>query len=316
VDTIQTRKWARGLLRGLWFKAFLFFERLGLHVLRKTFYSPIQDYRWLAQNQEFWIAPCSLVGIDWRLNTQLEWLGKICGPYHSEVAGLRFFNESAARDWGPGFGPVESQVLHCFIRTHTPPRIVEVGSGQSTALMLHASEMNAKEGRLASGITCIEPYPRKALRQLQDITLLKLPCQAVPISVFSQLVAGDLLFIDSSHAVKVGSDVLRIYLEIIPRLPSGVFIHVHDINLPYLYNRSTLSSFFMQGSQETSILVALLTENRRLTVLASLSALYYDRTEELRTILSDFKPQPTVYGLCPSHTLAGHAPNSIWLQTC
>ena len=85
MNAIQTRKWARGLLRGLWFKAFLFFERLGLHVLRKTSYSPIQDYRWLAQNQKFWITPCSLVGIDWRLNTQLEWLGKICRPYHSEV---------------------------------------------------------------------------------------------------------------------------------------------------------------------------------------------------------------------------------------
>lgn len=315
MDAIQTRKWARRLLRGLWFKAFLAFERVGLHVLRKTFYSPIQDYHWLAQNQEFWIRPCSLIGIDWCLNTQLEWLGKICGPYYSEIAGLRFFNESAARGWGPGFGAIESQVLHCFIRAHAPPRVIEIGSGQSTVSMLHASEMNAKEGRSVSRITCIEPYPRKALQQLQDVTLLKLPCQAVSNSVFSQLATGDLLFIDSSHAVKVGSDVLRIYLEIIPRLPSGVFIHVHDINLPYLYNRSTLSSFFMQGSQETSILVALLTENRRLGVLASLSALYYDRAKELKAILSDFEPQPTVDGLCPSYPLPGHAPNSIWLQT-
>jgi hypothetical protein len=66
--------------------------------------------------------------------------------------------------------------------------------------------------------------------------------------------AGDLLFIDSSHAVKTGSEVLRIYLEIIPGLPAGVYVHVHDINLPYLYSRDALSAYY--ASQETALCAA------------------------------------------------------------
>jgi hypothetical protein len=181
--------------------------------------------------------------------------------------------------------------------------------------MLHASELNAREGRPASQITCIEPYPRKALLQLKGVNLLKQMCQAVPNSVFSQLRPGDLLFIDSSHSVKVGSDVIRIYLEIIPSLPARVFIHIHGINFPYLYNRSTLSPFFMNNSQEAALLAALLTGNQRLWVLSSLSALHYDRPREMKSLLADYEPEANIDGLCPSYPPTGHSPDSIWLET-
>jgi hypothetical protein len=309
------RRRIRGLGRDLWFRAFLLFERLGVHVLPKNFYTPIQDYHWLEANKELWMGRSGLSGVEWNVERQMEWVNEICGPYHREVSGVEFHEESAAREWGPGFGAVETEVLHCFVRSKAPERIVEIGSGQSTFCMLRAAELNVKEDRTASQITCIEPYPRKALRELKGVRLLKQMCQEAPSSVFSELRAGDLLFIDSSHAVKVGSDVIRIYLEIIPNLPAGVFIHIHDINFPYLYNRSTLSPFFMNNSQETVLLAALLTGNQHLSVLASLSALHYDRAQELKSLLPDYDPEGNVEGLFSLYPRKGHAPNSIWLET-
>jgi hypothetical protein len=313
--TLGMRRRVRRLGRDLWFKVFLLFERLGVHVLPKSFYTPVQDYHWLKANKGLWMERCGLSGVEWNVERQLGWVEEICGSHYREVGGLESYQESAARGWGPGFGPIESQVLHCFVRSKVPARIIEIGSGQSTICMLRASELNAKEGRTASEITCVEPYPRKALRELKGVRLLKQMCQEVPRTVFSELRAGDLLFVDSSHAVKVGSDAIRIYLEIIPNLPAGVFIHVHDINLPYLYNRSTLSPFFMHNSQENVLLAALLTGNEHLSVLAALSALHYDRPQELKNLLPEYDPDGNIEGLSSCYPLKGHAPSSIWLQT-
>src|SRR5262249_16248942 len=151
------------------------------------------------------------------------------------------------------------------------------------ACALHAVELNQREGRPGSRMVCVEPHPQPALRSLGAITLIEEPCQTVPDSVFEQLRAGDLLVIDSTHSVKVGSEVLRIYLDIIPKLPAGVYIFIHDIFLPYLYPRHTLFRFF--AWQETALLLALLMGNRRLTVLASLSGLHYDRPDQLDSLL-------------------------------
>lgn len=306
----------RTLLRQIWFKAFLLFERLGIQIFPKSYYSPIPNFHWLANNQQIWAGPCRLTGIDWDLEKQLDWLRKICRPYYQEVAGLAFFEENQACEWGPGFGSIESQVLHCFVRSEVPTRILEIGSGLSTVCMLHASDLNLQMGRCRSQITCIDPYPTKRIQEVANISVLKQPCQAVSHAIFAQLRRGDLLFIDSSHAVKVGSDVIRIYLDVIPSLPPGVFLHIHDVNLPYLYDRSTLSSYFFANSQETALLTALLTQNAHLAVLSSLSALHYDRPQELVELVSDYKPQASFQGLCLSYPPEGHFPNSIWVQTC
>src|SRR2546422_10983911 len=98
--------------------------------------------------------------------------------------------------------------------------------------MLTAVRLNQQEGQRGSRLICIEPYPTKGFARLEGITHLREFCQAVPMSLFRELGAGDLLFVDSSHAVKTGSDTQRIYLEVIPHLPPGVFHHIPDITLP------------------------------------------------------------------------------------
>jgi predicted O-methyltransferase YrrM len=298
--------------RGAW-KVFLLLDRLGVHILPKHYYTPVPDYHWLRQQPEAWMGRAPLTGVGWDLDQQVDWLAHICRPYYNEVVGLNWFRQAARQALGPGFGPVESQILHCFIRSQAPPRIVEIGSGVSTMCMLNALSANQREGRPPSEVVCVEPYPSKALRENRNITLIEQPCQMVPRTVFAQLRSGDLLFIDSSHAVKLGSDVIRIYLDIILGLSAGVFIHIHDIFLPYLYPRAALSYPF--GSQETALLLALLTNNEHLSVLASLSALHYDRTQELARIASDYQPQANFEGLAVDFPAKGHFPNSLWLRT-
>jgi hypothetical protein len=133
----------------------------------------------------------------------------------------------------------------------------------------------------------------------------------VDLSLFRQLEAGDLLFIDSSHAVKTGSDVLMLYLEVIPMLKPGVLIHIHDIYLPYTYSPDCLENYF--GWQETALLLALLKGNPGLRVLCCFSALHHGKREALQQILADYSPpEKFALGLAPA-AARGHFPSSIWL---
>ncbi len=302
------------LLTKISFSLFSLLDRGGLHVLPKHYYTPVPDYDWLNKNKQVWTGRANLSGVHWDLDEQLEWLAQTCLHYYHEVAGLEFYEQTIASAVGPGFGPIESQVLHCFIRANAPPLIVEIGSGVSTACMIYASGLNRQEGKSPSRIICVEPHPRKAFRKVENIRHLEQPCQTVPHSTFEELGPGDLLFIDSSHSVRVGSDVIRIYLDIIPKLAPDVFVHIHDIFLPYLYQRSVLSNYF--GWQETSLLLALLTNNKQLSILTCLSALHYDRTEKLVRLLRDYKPRDGLEGLDQCSAPEGHFPASLWLRTC
>lgn len=301
-------------LRNRLFQSFFSLDRLGVHVFPKHYYSPMPDFAWLRDNQEAWVGPSSMRGVRMETSEQLAWLEETCADYYKEVGGLKYFNDLTAGGWGPGFGPIESQVLHCFIRKWQPRRVIEIGSGVSTMCMLRAGELNCDEGGIEPKITCIEPYPREALRKQEDrVRLVTEVCQKVPTSIFSELSEGDLLFIDSSHAVKVGSDVVRIYLDILPQLAKGVIVHIHDIYLPYLYPRSVFQRPY--GWQETALLLALLTNNDHLSVLCCQSLLHYSCPELMRKVLTDYVPAENHHGLDVANGASGHFPASTWLRT-
>lgn len=297
----------------LLFKSFSILDRAGIHLMPKHYYTPVPDCSWLESNRPLWIGRSSLTGIAWDLDAQFAWVKDACEPYYGEVAGLEFYRSLTQTGAGPGFGEIESQVLHCFMRRYAPANVIEIGSGASTMCMLEAARLNQRKGERVSKITCVEPFPSSTVRSSKEIELIAKVCQEVPHSLFDRLSNGDLLFIDSSHAVKVGSDVLRIYLEIIPRLPPGIFIHIHDIYLPYAYPRNVFTKPFWW--QETAMLMALLINNPKVKVLSCLSALHYDYSEQLQKVLPDYSPAPNEEGLSVSSSTQGHFPASIWLQT-
>jgi len=293
---------------------FLFLDRLGVHVIPKHFYTPVADYTWLRNNREVWEPAWDMTGVHWDLNEQIRWLNEVCSGYVEEVAGLRHYQHVGSAGLGYGYGPIESQVLHCFVRKFAPRRIIEVGSGVSTACMLDAARRNEGEGRNPSEILCIEPFPKKQFAHVAGITHVERMVQTVDPAIFDRLQAGDLLFIDSSHAVKTGSDVTALYLNVLPRLRPGVHVQIHDISLPYLYVRDTLSTVF--GWQETMLLAALLTGNSQIRINACMSGLHYGRQAQMRNILPDYRPQRSDSGLSsPAEDPELHFPSSIYLET-
>ena len=121
-----------------------------------------------------------------------------------------------------------------------------------------------------------------------------------------------MLFIDSSHSVKTGSDVNFLLLEVLPNLKPGVLVHLHDIYLPYVFPRNVLEHFF--DLQETALLLALLKGNRGLRVACCLSALHYDAAGDLEILLSDYIPQNNVSGGLAHLEGHGHFPASLWVE--
>ena len=211
----------------------------------------------------------------------------------------------------PGFGYIEAECLHGFLRHHKPRRIIEIGSGVSTYCALHAADMNAREGSPAT-ITCVEPYPSDFIRTVKGIDLVERRAEQLDPAFFDQLEAGDFLFIDSTHAVKPKGDVEFIYLELIPRLKPGVLIHIHDIHLPFTHQRDLLTTRFQWA--ETILLTALLTGNQNLSVLFCLSLLHYDEPEGLREVFPEYRREPGEDGLDVREREL-HYPSSIYLET-
>lgn len=133
-----------------------------------------------------------------------------------------------AQDWFPG---LDAAAAYAMVRTRKPGRIVEIGSGHSTRFLARA----VRDGGLNTKITAIDPAPRADLSRLQGIDLIQSVVQDADLSVFDTLGAGDILSIDSSHILMPGTDVDLLLSEIVPRLPAGALLHIHDIFLPWPY---------------------------------------------------------------------------------
>ena len=129
------------------------------------------------------------------------------------------------QDWFPR---LDAAMAYSMVRTLRPRRIVEVGSGHSTRFFARA----IADAGLDATITAIDPAPRADLVGLKAVKLLRKPLQEVGAEPFAELAAGDILAIDSSHALMPGSDVDMLQNRILPELPAGIIVQVHDIFLP------------------------------------------------------------------------------------
>ncbi|MFO1150932.1 MAG: class I SAM-dependent methyltransferase [Alsobacter sp.] len=151
-----------------------------------------------------------------------------------------------SQDWFPR---LDAAAAYAIVRRAAPARIVEVGSGHSTRFLARA----VADGGLATRITCIDPAPRAAIAAL-DVTHVPAVLAGADPALFAGLAAGDVLFIDSSHIAMPGTDVDRLVLDVLPRLPAGVLLHVHDILLPDAYP----PDWDWRGYNEQTVIGALL----------------------------------------------------------
>jgi hypothetical protein len=200
------------------------------------FYSAIPDLNDVARRSEqIFAAPDALPGIDLGHERQLALVPELAreaalAPFADEPQGrVRYGYDN------PFFGPADALAWWGLLRLRRPPRVVEVGSGWSTAVLLDAVE--ATDGWNPE-LTFVEPYPERLqelVREEDDAALWQLGVQDAPREIFTALEAGDVLFIDSTHVAKVGSDVNLLLLDIVPSLAPGVLVHIHDILYPFEY---------------------------------------------------------------------------------
>jgi len=221
------------------------FKRLALtefFVPPGHFYSPIVD-RTEAEAQFARITsegiPESVPGITIDRNEMRQTWQKlvqlmVAAPFAELPAnGLMYGFNNPYYGWGDG------SVLYGMVRHYRPNRVIEVGSGWSSACMVDTVETSTA---LKCEFTFIEPYPSPLLRELvardlrfSRVRLIDHPVQCVPYTTFSELQSGDILFIDSSHILKTGSDVCYELFDILPRLSKGVLVHFHDMFWPFEY---------------------------------------------------------------------------------
>ncbi|HEY6491071.1 MAG: class I SAM-dependent methyltransferase [Terracidiphilus sp.] len=211
-------------------------DGLGVSVTPLHFYFPVPNIKSLEQKD--WRAPRPCGAFDYRLEEQIERLGREIRPYAKEWSFAERVNgDPQAFHVNNGFFErVDAEVAYSFVRHRKPRRVIEVGSGHSTLVLAKAMRRNAEEGAEGT-FTAIEPHPRGFLKDgLPGLTdLLEARVQEVPLEVFRKLQAGDVLFIDSSHVVAMDSDVLYECLRILPALAPGVRVHFHDIFAPLDY---------------------------------------------------------------------------------
>jgi len=303
----KTKDKAKNFSRKIWEIS----QRIGLDILPQHYYSNLPNLKELKKEKE-WLKPHSMYGINGiEITKQLAFASRCCTRKYLQdrMKNQNIYFNACSINKAEGFGPIEADFLFCFIFTKKPKRIIQIGCGVSTAVILEASSLANYKPR----IICIEPYPNKFLKNAvmqHKITLLAKKVQKVPLKIIANLEEGDLLFIDSTHMVKPGSEVALIITEILPRLQRGVYIHFHDITFPYDYPRHLLNKdlFF---PNESIMLHAFLINNPNFTIKTSLSMLHYTRQPEMKKMLPNYKPGSDEFGL---EKTQGHYPSSIFLQ--
>jgi hypothetical protein len=203
------------------------------------FYSPIADPKDIAERSDsIWKKKDSLLGIDMNLAFQLNLLNEL-RPHNTSIDYPLKQPESATEYFyeNDQYPILDAEFLHTALCHFKPKNVIEVGSGYSSLI---TASVNLKLFNKKINFTCIEPFPRQFLIDgVPGINqLVREKVENVPFDFFDVLNENDILFIDSSHVSKIGSDVNYLFFEILPRLKPGVIVHIHDIFLPDEYPKT------------------------------------------------------------------------------
>lgn len=291
-EIMRITRICKNILKRFLKQSFPFWQRLGIHITPNHFYQPIPDTRTL--KDDLWSNHSELVGIDINEKKQLELLSLFTSKFKKEYN--RFPENKTSRPYeyyvnNEWFESVDGEILYCMIRHYKPKKIFEIGSGYSTCLSAQAVLKNREEN---DGYECeliaIEPHPNDILKAgFPGLSkLIPKEAQEIPLSKFKKLKENDILFIDSSHVLKIGSDVQYEFLEILPRLNKGVIVHVHDIFLPAEYpKRYVLKNYLFWNEQR--LLQAFLSFNNAFEVLWASSYMHLKDPDRLEDAFTSYK---------------------------
>jgi predicted O-methyltransferase YrrM len=271
------------------------FGRLGYNVAKKAdYYSTLPVLGEISKTRTRWDRPSALAGLDVDVPAMKARLASLADRWETDFQGSTgSYLANQQQGFGPGYPQFDARTLYYLLREHKPSSYLEVGSGLSTYYATQAGRRNDDDGAPMK-ITCIEPYPFEALNTLSGFELIKGFVQDVPVSRFEALAAGDVLFIDSSHALKIDSDVAYLFLEVLPRIKPGVLVHIHDV--PFPYNVPFPADTWLFGERwpvywnEAMIVQAFLAFNPAFEILLSTPMIRHDDEAFLSSRFSDYVP--------------------------
>jgi hypothetical protein len=255
-------------IKNNYFKLFPVFEEHGIHITHNHFYSPIPDTRFIKPK----VFNMDFINID--INEQFDYLNYLTDKYSEELPHIfkTFIGNSR-------FDGLDAYVAYLLIRELMPENIIEIGSGYSTIIQSEALVKNCK-----GAITCIEPYPDIDLSSIKYVKkVYEEKLENISTDIFKILNENDILFIDSSHVVKTGSDVLKIFTEILPVLNKGVVVHFHDIFLPLDYPISWMKQEYRFWNEQY-FLYNFLLFNNSFKIVFSNSYLGYEFPQQIKDL--------------------------------
>ncbi len=296
----------RGLATALGFRAILkaVVRFLGFDLVKHHPYSPIPDVK--SVPDDVWSRRSTLAGLRLDPESQLGLLETSLAPYIAEwsprrqqpAGGDGFYLENGT------YGPVDAEILYGLVRYTKPSRVLEVGSGFSSLVINEAITANSVEGSRARH-EIVDPYPASccyemgganALRRVAE--LKEISMTDVPLASFAALTKGDVLFVDSTHTVKVGGDVNWAVLDVLPVLQPGVLVHFHDVYLPWEYPRE-----FVEKNErywgEQYLLQAFLAFNDAFEVVLAAQLLAREYQPRLEAVIA---------------SAAGASPSAFWIR--
>lgn len=302
----ELAKWfeRHGSINDSWIKpeVYRLFQQHGFHLVRNHFYGVLPDTR--SFEDSWWSSPAYETAfnrlrksdIQNTLDAVLRWSGDLKNIPAGPSPGFYWNN--------PMFPPLDAMILYGLIRELQPRVLLEVGSGFSTEVALMAAP------HTSTAVHCIEPYPTQRLlaqkERLGSLTQARL--QEIPLERFDELQAGDFLFIDTSHAVKPGSDVNHLIFNILPRLKPGVVVHVHDIFLPHEYPRRWYDEISIVWNEQY-LLLAYLLGNPGIEILLPVYALSVEHESVFRKRYSGFD----IWNI--TENMGGARGASFWMRT-
>jgi predicted O-methyltransferase YrrM len=259
------------------------------------YYHPLRPVAELQRHAARWHRPSRMAGIGFDLPAMRGALEGMLAAHGAEYAALPSYDDLKARKHGPGFTRVDALTLYLMLRHHKPARYLEVGSGLSTDYALLAAAGNAAEGRPVK-MTVVDPFMTAATRalQAQGVEVIPREAQDLEVEEYTRLDAGDVLFIDSTHIVRIDGEVPYLVLEVLPALKPGVLVHIHDVHLPYnvpcdpgayVFDRRWPMLF-----TEAMLVQAYLCNNPRVEIVMSTPLLRHHDEDFLRRALPGYQP--------------------------
>ena len=293
--TGRSKSLPRRVLGGVHRAAVRTLNRLGFVVAPVgDYYHALRPVAELERHAARWHRPSALAGVDYDLDAMAATLARLVADFGGEYAALPAYDRIQAERRGPGFTRVDAMVLYMMLRRERPARYLEVGSGLSTWYAAQAAARNAAEGRPLA-MTVVDPFVSAATRALPGVEVVASEAQDLPAAWYvDRLAPGDVLFIDSTHIVRIDGEVPHLVLEVLPALHPGVLVHVHDVHFPfnvpidaraYVADRRWPMLF-----TEAMLVQAYLCHNPRIELLLSTPLLRFHREAVLRELLPGYQP--------------------------